>query len=355
MIWQNPFSVIDPLMNSEGVYSWSFDPLLPIDVRFYIFNKRTNLRLNRHDYFEVLYLSHGEMKFQIHQSHFDIRAGDLLLVGSTFFHRPVKQGAPPTKGVELYFLPTEVLGKDSSGEDIEYLMPFLAEDTNFPHLVPAATGIPAKVRELIYLIYAELPAKSIRNRLNARTYLKMILVLLGKHFANHQAKVGRFRHRQERIKRLRPVLTYLDEHFAETISVGTAASMVPMSKSNFMRFFRNVTGQAFVAYINHLRVAKAEWLLAATEIPISDLCQQVGFCDQSYFGTIFRRSVGMSPGRYRRQFSGTLVDSAPKTDLLRQVQSITVRGEDQAFEANVAGPPPKLSAPMSIEPGEFVQ
>ena len=40
-------------MNAEGTYSWSFDPLLPVDVRFHIFNKRTNLRMNRHHYFEV--------------------------------------------------------------------------------------------------------------------------------------------------------------------------------------------------------------------------------------------------------------------------------------------------------------
>lgn len=355
MIWQNPHSVIDPLMNSEGVYSWSFDPLLPIDVRFYIFNKRTNLRLNRHDYFEVLYLSQGEMRFQIHQQYFNLRAGDLLIIGSTFFHRPVKQGAPPTKGVELYFLPKAVLGNDSSGEDVEYLMPFLAEDADFPHLVPAKTGIPAKILELTKLIYAELPAKSIRNRLNARTYLKMVLVLLGNHFANHQVKVGRFRNRQENIRRLRPVLAYLDEHFAETISVGAAASMIHMSKSNFMRFFRNVTGQAFVAYINHLRVAKAEWLLAATDIPIADLCQQVGFCDQSYFGTIFRRSVGMPPGRYRRQFSGTLVDLPPKNGLLSSVQTISLLGQDQTFEASLSAPPPKLSARMSTDSGEFIQ
>ena len=355
MIWQSAYSVLDSRMNSDGVYSWSFDPQLPIDVRFYIFNGRTNLRLNRHDYFEVLYVSQGRVRFQIHTRYFNAKAGDLLVIGSTFFHRPVKQGTPPTKAVELYFLPKAVLGKDSSDEDVEYLMPFLAQDANFPHLVPARTGIPAKVLELIKLIYAKLPAKSIRSRLNARTYLKMILVLLGNHYADHQVKLGQFRHREENVKRLRPVLAYLDEHFGEKISVGAAASMVHMSKSHFIRFFRNVTGQAFVAYINHLRVAKAEWLLAATDIPIADLCQQVGFCDQSYFGTVFRRSVGMPPGRYRRQFTGTLVDHHPEHDLSRGAPANLMANKGAALEASSLGPKRKLSLHMPMKSGEFIQ
>ena len=303
MIWRNAHSILEPLMNVQGFYTWSFDPLFPVDVRFYTYNQRKHLRPNRHDYFELFYLSHGEMMFQIHRQCFKIRAGDLVVIGSTFFHRPLVHGFSQAKGIVLCFLPKAILGKDPSGEDLEFLMPFLAQDEAFPHLVPARTGIPSKVLDLIKLIHAELPAQSIRSRLNTRTYLKMILVLLGNHYAGYHGKLTQFHNKMEKIQRLRPVLEFIDEHLAEGIPVSGAASMVHMSKSRFIHFFKNVTGQPFVAYLNNLRIAKAEWLLIATDVPLADLCQQVGFCDQSYFGTVFRKSVGMTPTQYRRKFS----------------------------------------------------
>jgi len=190
VIWQNPCSVIEPLMNADGIYSWPFDPLLPVDVRFLMFDRRTNLRMNRHDYFELLCVLQGKLDFQIRQQYFHVRQGDMLVIGSTSFHRPVKGSSPPAKAVLLYFLPDLIRGKDTSGEDVEYLMPFFAQDADFPHLGAARTGIPLQILDLIRRIYAELPARSTRSRLNVKTYLKMILVLLGNHYANYRVEVN---------------------------------------------------------------------------------------------------------------------------------------------------------------------
>jgi two-component system response regulator YesN len=75
-----------------------------------------------------------------------------------------------------------------------------------------------------------------------------------------------------------------------------------MSESHFMSFFKQTTGQSFMAYLNHCRIERAEALLIKTEKSMSEVSQEMGFCDQSYFGTVFRRLVGMTPAAYRRRF-----------------------------------------------------
>jgi hypothetical protein len=74
-----------------------------------------------------------------------------------------------------------------------------------------------------------------------------------------------------------------------------------MSESHFMSLFKRVTGLSFVTYFNHFRIERAQALLAKTEESMASISQQVGFCDQSYFGTVFRRIVGMTPATYRRR------------------------------------------------------
>jgi hypothetical protein len=48
--WENVFSLIDPQINAEGVHTWPFDPACPIEVRFFQYDKRHHIRMNRHDY-----------------------------------------------------------------------------------------------------------------------------------------------------------------------------------------------------------------------------------------------------------------------------------------------------------------
>jgi hypothetical protein len=75
-----------------------------------------------------------------------------------------------------------------------------------------------------------------------------------------------------------------------------------MSESHFMSFFKRVTGLSFMKYLNHYRVERSQVMLVNTDEPMATISQEMGFCDQSYFGTVFRRLVGMTPAAYRRRF-----------------------------------------------------
>jgi len=92
-------------------------------------------------------------------------------------------GSAPAKAAILAFLPELIRGTESIGDDIRYLMPFLAQDEQFPHVIPAQTGIPRQVFDLLSRASAELPAAIHRGCLSVKIYLKMILVLLVNHYA----------------------------------------------------------------------------------------------------------------------------------------------------------------------------
>ena len=81
-----------------------------------------------------------------------------------------------------------------------------------------------------------------------------------------------------------------------------------------------------MAYLNHCRIERAQALLVTSDRPMSEISQETGFCDQSYFGTVFRRLAGMTPAAYRRKFrpetAGPQCDqSIPPADLLSRVVS----------------------------------
>ncbi|MCC6362801.1 MAG: helix-turn-helix transcriptional regulator [Bryobacterales bacterium] len=296
--WQDRDTVVAPQINAEGLHVYPFDPLLPLDVLFFRYHGYPQCRSTRHDYFEVFYLKSGEILLEVQSRQILMRADDLLVMGSNLMHRILEYRGARCSSVMTVFLP-ELIRNDSPAEAAEYLMPFLAQDESFPLVIPSETGVPARVMRLMVQIHNELAARDRLSVLAAKTCLKTLLLLIARHYPAQPGGRRIFAWKQRDLARLRPLFEYLDGHYAEPVTLVEAARIVHISKPSFVRFFKRVTGQSFIAYLNQFRVAKAQELLAASGKSIAEIGQEVGFCDQSYFGALFRRMVHLSPKEYR--------------------------------------------------------
>ena len=298
--WENDRLVVEPQMRGDGSHVWPFDPTFPVDVRSMTFATDAHRSLTRHDYFELLYVYSGKGLYEFQGREVVVEERDLIVINGSIHHRLSKVLACPFKAVVFYFLPDILLATETTGEDVQYLMPFVLQDSQFPHVISRRTGIPAQGIGLINKIQGQLPAITDYKRLTARTYLKMILVLLLNHYEDHLTLSTIFDRRRRAFERLRPLFDYIEGHYPEPISLSKATDLVGMSKAHFMRSFKQVTGRSFDTYLNHFRIAKAQVLLASTDKPISEVSRDVGFCDQSYFGLMFRRLIQVTPRNYRR-------------------------------------------------------
>jgi AraC-like DNA-binding protein len=298
--WEDAYQFIEPKINACSVHEWQFRPEFPIDVRFLRFRAKRSIRMNRHDYFEILYLASGEASYQVQDRLFPMQPGDLFLVGSTLMHHMSQYRTPELRAAVLYFMPDLIRGAGQGSDEMEYLMPFLVQDSGFCHVIKASSGLPAQVFELMKRAHSDLPAASQRARLSVKTYLKMILVLLVNHFSEYRGSEATFELQQRNLERAEPLFEWIDTHYESHITVEDAAALLHMSRSNFMRFFKQTTGQSFVGYLNCFRIAKAEVLLATTDLSIAEVSHQVGFCDQSYFGLVFRNLLQVTPREYKQ-------------------------------------------------------
>lgn len=97
------------------------------------------------------------------------------------------------------------------------------------------------------------------------------------------------------------ICNYVEEHFAEPISVEEIAERFGMSVCYICHVFKQRTGDSIIQYRNRLRISHAKLLLAGCDDKIIQIALQCGFENQSYFTRVFTRSVGMSPARYRQE------------------------------------------------------
>jgi len=98
---------------------------------------------------------------------------------------------------------------------------------------------------------------------------------------------------------VRRALSCMAERYPEPLSLEGVAKEVGLSTSYFSSLFHQVVGVSFREHLCRIRVEESKQMLLSTDYSLTDIALAVGFADQSYFCKVFKRIVGMTPGKYR--------------------------------------------------------
>lgn len=99
--------------------------------------------------------------------------------------------------------------------------------------------------------------------------------------------------------RLNIVFYYIDEHYAEGITLEKAAEIAGFSKYHFSRIFKQFSGCNFYDYLCFHRIKIAEQLLLTPGISITDIAYQAGFGSLCTFNRTFKKVKACTPSEYR--------------------------------------------------------
>lgn len=91
----------------------------------------------------------------------------------------------------------------------------------------------------------------------------------------------------------------MNENFSENITVDMLAETVHLSKSYFMRRFREAAGVGAIEYLSQLRIKKACEILSETDKTAAETAFECGFRNLSNFNRQFKSIVGCTPKEYR--------------------------------------------------------
>ena len=86
------------------------------------------------------------------------------------------------------------------------------------------------------------------------------------------------------------------------ISCGDVAAHCGLSEQQLNRLFRRYQNSSLLSYIHSVKVDKAQELLTATDLSLKEISELLGFQNEYYFNTFFKRESGMTPGDYRKSF-----------------------------------------------------
>ena len=100
-------------------------------------------------------------------------------------------------------------------------------------------------------------------------------------------------------RRIRRAIELMHAHLNRELPLEEIAAAAFLSPFHFARLFKKLTGASPHAYLATLRVARAQALLAETDLSVSEVSARVGYSSSSHFTKAFRQATGLAPRAYR--------------------------------------------------------
>jgi AraC family transcriptional regulator len=101
-------------------------------------------------------------------------------------------------------------------------------------------------------------------------------------------------------RRIRLAVELMHAHLDRDLPLEEIASAAHLSPFHFARLFKKLAGATPHAYLAGLRAARAQQLLAETDLPVTEVGARVGYMSSSHFARAFRQATGISPRAFRK-------------------------------------------------------
>ena len=250
--------------------------------------------LHWHDSMELVYVKKGSGIVQVGVNAYPAEQGDIYIFAPGTLHA-LRQAEGQRMEYENIIFELELLG---GAEDLcaeKYLLPLQSGRLLLPaRLTPndlCYLQAAACLREVEEANRAKLPGYELLVKGALLRFLSLLIAQGKQQLPAETADT----------QRLKAVLQWISVHYAEGLRVADAAGVCSFSSSHFMRWFRQMTGQSFVAFLNEYRLNAAAEALHATDETVLTIASRCGFENLSYFNRAFKAHFGMTPREYRKK------------------------------------------------------
>lgn len=111
---------------------------------------------------------------------------------------------------------------------------------------------------------------------------------------------GQKEHEDESIRKAQE---FIEQNFAEKLTVDALASMLALGRRNLERRFKKATSNTVVEYIQRVKIEAAKMSLESSRENVTEVMYKVGYTDTKAFRTTFKKITGLSPLQYRNKYN----------------------------------------------------
>ncbi len=271
------------------------NPLL--SLRIFQSQREDNLLINWHYHreLELLLVQSGSMEVFVEEDVFRLEAGDVAIIGANQLHRD-RSSADRLDYIVLQF----DLEQFFDHSTMPYMRYFT--ETNHPlsqvnYIFKENSSVKEAIADCVREILSEATVKQTGYELAVNMLIKKILLLM---LRNDKRKVLAEQEDFDRV-RLRPVLSFVEQHLTDRIQVEEVCKLANMSYYYFVKYFKKSIGLSFTEYVNYRKIKWAERILLTKDLSVSEVGDRIGMPNMAHFYKMFKKYNDCSPKEFQKR------------------------------------------------------
>ena len=234
-----------------------------------------------HSHLELFYIVGGKGQFLIQDQLYPVNVNNLVIINPNVTHTEVSLNAQPLEYIVLGIEGIELSTSENSNGQFNILDHFES----------------VEVSGCLRNILREMELKNTGYEDICQAYMEILIIRLMRSTslaipAEPQIISGN--------RQCAAVRRYIDLHFKEALTLEQLAEETHMSKYYLSHAFKREYGISPINYMISRRIEESKYLLAETDLSMSQIAQLLGFSSLSYFSQVFRRIQTTTPMEYRQ-------------------------------------------------------
>jgi len=253
-----------------------------------------------HEEMEFTKVISGTLHYDIDQIPYTLTEGDILLIGPDTLHSACQIGSESAQTNTMVFH-LQLTGLDTHDSCTQrYILPLREGTLRIPPVLHPGDVLYPEIDSCFEAMWAceveTMPYRELRFKARAFELVQYIW----QHSAGkvQQLPTRTFRQYEDKLKL---ALAYIQEHYAEPITIAQLAQLCGFSQVHFMNIFKAAIGSTCIEYLVKYRLAHAAMDLQETDHSVMQIALDNGFQNTSYFNRAFKSQYGLTPSAYRKK------------------------------------------------------
>ena len=268
------------------------------DVDFYLEYKEKPLqerfkKAHYHGAWEFYFYLGDAMTFFLNDTSYNVEKYDLVFVDKHVYHKTSYKNNEKERIL--------IILKDSFFNIFKDKEPIYRYLSNIKSV--AALSFKSDSKKIIrdkFIRIAKLYEKDGEKEEQLQIYFAELIATISEMIDNNEVSVTKILKNKNAMV-ISQITNYINNHYNEKISLDFLSDKFFINKFHLCHIFRKETGMTIIDFINQKRMVEAGILLKTTNMTIFDISNTVGFQNQNYFGTTFKKQFGVSPREYRQK------------------------------------------------------
>ncbi|MGX4584143.1 AraC family transcriptional regulator [Paenibacillus chitinolyticus] len=249
-----------------------------------------------HKEVEMLAIVEGELDVYLENERVNLKAGDVVLIGSSELHRD-RSSADTTLVYYVFQFDLEHYFDESGIAYLRYFSETQSALSKLNYIFRENPAIRDEVFACIRNIYTEYAGKKVGYEIAISILVKQIVLSLLRSDEKRLLDYGN----SADLIRLKPVFEYIDRNIDGKVYVDEASKAANISYYYFVKYFKKVLGISFLDYVNFKKIKKAEKILLTQDISVAQVGEQIGMPNMAHFYKTFKKINHCSPHEFRKK------------------------------------------------------